>query len=414
MVRSRFTSSAFLQLSLLLTFVIAFSGAASAQVSLVRNLQDAERGRPLFTYRPAAGTAQPPLRIQSDATTSPTGISPSRIRRGYGFTSIANQGAGQTIGIVDAYDDPNIAADLSHFNSTFGLATCTTTSGCFKKVYASGSKPATNADWALEIALDVEWAHVIAPKAKIVLVEASSNSLLALLHGVDVAVQQGASVVSMSWGGSEFSTEGGYDSHFAINNVTFTVSSGDSGFGAQWPASSTGVVAVGGTRLSVDSSGNYISESAWSGSGGGLSRYELEPSYQSGFPVPRDSSGKRAVPDVAYDASPSTGVPVYDSLSLNGEHGWFQVGGTSASAPQWAGLFAIVNSIRRAAGKALLSHTNNSLYAIAKTTYSDYHDIHSGNNGTCGSLCNSVAGYDTVTGIGSPRASVLIPALANR
>ena len=394
--------------------LVSFSTSAPAQVSLARNLEDAERGRPVFTYRPAPGHAQPPLRIKTDATTSPTGISPARIRRAYGFSAITNQGAGQTIGIVDAYDDPNIAADFTHFNTTFGLAQCTTANGCFKKVYANGTKPATNAGWALEIALDVEWAHVIAPKAKIVLVEASSNSLLALLHAVDVAVQQGASVVSMSWGGDEFSTERNYDFHFAINNVTFTVSSGDSGFGNEWPASSTGVVAVGGTRLSLDSAGNYISESGWSGSGGGLSKYELEPSYQSSFPVPRDSAGKRAVPDVAYDASPSTGVPVYDTVALNGENGWFQVGGTSAAAPQWAGLFAIVNSMRHAAGKATLSHTNNFLYPIAKADYSKYHDIRSGSSGTCGALCNSVTGYDTVTGIGSPRGSVLIPALVNR
>jgi subtilase family serine protease len=401
-----------LRCSLVLLLFIS-SSIAIAQVSLVRNLQDAERGRPVFTYRPAPGHAQPPLRIAHDATTSPTGISPTRIRSAYGFSAITNQGSGQTIGIVDAFDDPNIAADFSHFNSTFGLATCTTSNGCFKKVYASGTKPITDAGWALEIALDVEWAHVIAPKAKIVLVEASSNSLTALLHAVDVAVQQGASVVSMSWGGDEFTTEHNYDSHFAINNVTFTVSSGDSGFGAQWPASSPSVVAVGGTKLSVDSSGNYISESAWTGSGGGLSRYELEPSYQSGFPVPRDSTGKRAVPDVAYDASPATGVPVYDTVTYQGQKGWFQVGGTSASAPQWAALFAIANSVRHAAGKANLSHTNNTVYAIAKSAYGDYHDIHSGTNGTCGSLCNSVTGYDTVTGIGSPKGSLLIPALAN-
>jgi subtilase family serine protease len=399
--------------SSLLLFLSISSGLAVAQVSLVRNLQDAERGRPVFTYRPAPGHAQPPLRIANDATTSPTGISPTRIRKAYGFSAITNQGSGQTIGIVDAYDDPNIAADLTHFNSTFGLATCTTTNGCFKKVYASGTKPAANAGWALEIALDVEWAHVIAPKAKIVLVETSSNSLTSLLHGVDVAVQQGASVVSMSWGGDEFSTEHNYDSHFSINNVTFTVSSGDSGFGAQWPASSPNVVAVGGTKLSADSSGNYISESAWSGSGGGLSRYESEPSYQSRFPIPRDSTGKRAVPDVAYDAAPSTGVPVYNTVLYQGEKGWFQVGGTSASAPQWAGLFAVANSIRHSGGKANLSHTNNTVYAIAKTTYSDYHDIHSGTNGTCGALCTSVTGYDTVTGIGSPKANLLIPALVS-
>ncbi|HJW99301.1 MAG TPA: hypothetical protein VJ453_04045, partial [Terriglobales bacterium] len=122
-------------------FLSLSTGIALAQVSLVRNLQDAERGRPVFTYRPTPGHAQPPLRIANDATTSPTGISPARIRKAYGFSAIANQGAGQTIGIVDAFDDPNIAADLAHFNSTFGLATCTTSNGCFKKVYASGTKP---------------------------------------------------------------------------------------------------------------------------------------------------------------------------------------------------------------------------------------------------------------------------------
>src|SRR3954469_24289993 len=167
--------------SLFLVSISIFT-PASAQTSRVRNFVDAERGRPVFAYRPAPGHMQPPLRIETDATTSPTGISPARIRKAYGFTSIANQGAGQTIGIVDAYDDPNIAADLAHFNSTFGLATCTTSNGCFKKVYASGTKPIADAGWALEIALDVEWAHVIAPHAKIVLVEASNNSLIALLH----------------------------------------------------------------------------------------------------------------------------------------------------------------------------------------------------------------------------------------
>ena len=198
-------------------------------------------------------------------------MSPSATRHAYGFDQIVNQGAGQVIGIVDAYDDPNIESDLGVFNSTFVLPTCTTNNGCFHKVYAQGFRPSTNAGWALEISLDVEWAHAIAPQAHIVLVEAASNSFANLVQAVDVAIQNGASVVSMSFGGSEFSSETSYDSHFAGNGVTFTASSGDSGDGVEYPAASPGVVGVGGTTLTTGTGGSYMSETAWSGSGGGQS-----------------------------------------------------------------------------------------------------------------------------------------------
>jgi subtilase family serine protease len=166
--------------------------------------------------------AQPPLRMRPNGAAGPTyGLRPAMVRHAYGFDLVSNQGAGQTIAIVDAYDDPNIESDLAVFNQQFGLAACTTANGCFRKIYASGSKPAANAGWAMEISLDVEWAHALAPQAKIVLVEAASNNTGDLLHAVDVAVQSGASVVSSSWGCPEYSGERGNDNHFAVNGVTF-------------------------------------------------------------------------------------------------------------------------------------------------------------------------------------------------
>ncbi len=373
-------------------------------------------GQPLWAERPPAGFARPPFHVKGNAGSGPSGLSPQRARHAYGFDLVANQGAGQTIGIVDAFDHPNIESDLGVFNTTFGLPACTTSNGCFQKVYASGVRPSTNAGWALEISLDVEWAHAIAPQAKILLVEAASNSFANLLQAVDVAVQNGASVVSMSWGGGEFLSETSYDSaHFAVNGVTFTASSGDSGAGVEYPAASPDVVAVGGTTLNTDKSGNYLGETAWSGSGGGQSAYEAEPLYQANYPIPNDPNGLRGVPDVAYDGDPNTGFAVYDSVRYQGQRGWFQVGGTSAGAPQWAALFVIANSVRVAGGKRTLSSANGAVYsAAAGTAYgSNFHDITSGTNGSCGTLCTASSGYDYVTGLGSPKANNIIQALAN-
>ncbi|MDW9255589.1 putative peptidase S8 and S53 subtilisin kexin sedolisin [Burkholderia thailandensis] len=165
-----------------------------------------------------------------------------------------------------------------------------------------------------------------------------------------------------------------------------------------------------GTTLAVDASGNYIGETAWSGSGGGVSTYEPEPSGQALWPIPY--AGSRGVPDVAYDANPSSGFAVYDSVTYQGQSGWFVVGGTSAGAPQWAALFAIANSMRAAAGKATLAGPYNQLYTVGKLAYgSDYHDITSGTNGGCGTICTASGSYDYVTGLGSPQALNLVQAL---
>jgi len=357
-------------------------------------------------------TAHPPLQrlIVPGATpdAGPTGIFPAKMKAAYGFNKITNYGAGQIIAIVDAYDDPNAEADFGTFNTEFKLPVCTTANGCFKKIFQTGTTPpADTTGWSNEIAIDIQWAHAIAPAAKIYLVEANSNSFNDLLASVDVAVSSGASVVSMSWSGGEASNETSSDSHFEVQHVVFVAASGDGGHSVGYPAASPFVVGVGGTSLTINNStGAWVSETAWSGSGGGQSAYETEPSYQTGV----QTSGKRGVPDVAYDGNPDTGVPAYNSYTCAGAcyTGWDQWGGTSIGTPQWAALFAIANSSRHAASKSRLTTPQVDLYPVAE---GDYHDITSGTNGSCGTLCTAKTGYDYVTGLGSPQANLLIPAL---
>jgi fibronectin type 3 domain-containing protein len=367
---------------------------------------------------PYGWTANPPHHIRNAATTSPTGLSPSQIYSAYGFNSLTCNltatswtdpllcGHGQTIAIVDAYDDPTIANDLTTFSTKFGLPACTTTNGCFVKATPSGL-PRSNSGWALEMALDVEWAHAIAPGAKIMLVEAKSNSFNDLFNAISYSTSQtGVKQVSMSWGGGEFSTESSSDSYFNKPGISFFASSGDSGTGTIYPSASPYVVAVGGTTLSFSGG---ISETAWSGSGGGISPYENEPSYQTNYQI-SNSNGKRAIPDVAYDADPNSGVSVYDSTSYSGQTGWFVVGGTSAGAPQWAAISAIINSGGGQLSSSLYG-ANPTLYnAATGSVYSvNYRDITYGTNGVCGSLCTASTGYDFVTGVGSPLNNKLIP-----
>jgi len=372
---------------------------------------------PMFAQDAAEfpGVAHLPIRVitnpQPDAS-GPTGYTPAQMTTAYGFDLIANQGAGQTIALIEAFDDATIESDLGVFTTQFSLPTCTTDNGCFNKIYATGTQPRSNSDWALEESLDVEWSHAIAPQANIMVVEAAGQGTSELLNAVEVALQNGATVVSMSFGIDEFSTETTADAHFKAKNVVFVASSGDSGHGVFYPSVSPYVVAVGGTTLNLGSNGVWESETAWScsstadcellgGSSGGLSTYEAEPSYQDGV----QSNGQRGVPDVSYDANPNTGVPVYDSGQRGG---WVQVGGTSMGSPEWAALFAIANSMRVANGKSNLTRPQAHLYADAET---DYHDITSGENGTCGALCTAGPGYDFVTGVGSPQANLLVPAL---
>lgn len=350
---------------------------------------------------------------ESNLSSPPTtAFSPNQIRHAYGFDLISNQGAHQIIGIVDAYDDPKAENDLGVFSKQYGLPACTTANGCFRKVFASGRQPAANQNWAVEISLDIEWAHAIAPQATILLVEANSNSLSDLVNGVDVAVREGASVISMSWTSYEFSSESSLDNHFVSNTVTFFAASGDAGTGVAYPSASPYVIGVGGTTLTLDSRGNYSNESAWSGSGGGLSAYEHEPLFQAEFAIPDDGSGRRGAPDVAFNANPGTGYAVYDSYGISGASGWFQIGGTSAASPQWAAMVAIANSLRVSSRKTNLLSADAILYTLAKSSAAaDFRAVTSGKNGNCGTLCDAMPGYDFVTGLGTPSASGLINAL---
>ena len=354
-----------------------------------------------------------PRRVnQPFASSGVVGYTPMQIRHAYGLDQITNGGLNQTIGIVVAYGSPTAQNDLNVFSDNFGIPRTT-----IQIISPKGKSLSTDAGWALETSLDVQWAHAIAPKAKIVLSIAPTPSLSNLLSAVDAAVTAGAKVISMSWGSGEFSTEAQQDSHFSTTGVSYFAASGDSGStaGTMWPAASSKVTAVGGTTPSLDSNGNLTSaETAWSGSGGGFSLYITRPSYQNGW----QPSANRAYPDVALVANPSTGVAVFDSTPYNGSAGWWQVGGTSASSPMWAASVAIGNELRSIKGKTSLSGVGAAVYNLAGSVsslgaslYSNYfYDVTSGNTGNY----SATPKYDETTGLGTPVSFNLLPALATQ
>jgi subtilase family serine protease len=327
-------------------------------------------------------------------STSPQGYGPAQFRGAYGLPSKAP--AGQTIAIVDAYDDPNIASDLNAYSKQFGLPQCNSSNPCFKKVNQSGSAvgpfPQVNSGWALEIALDVEVAHAICPNCKILLVEASSSSLSSLAASVVTAAKLGATEISNSYGGSEFSSEV-TETAYNQPGIAVTVASGDSGYGSfGFPAASPGVITVGGTTLTLEPGNTYGSESVWSGSGSGCSKYFGAPAWQSFL---TECEGKRGSADVAADANPSTGAAVFDSVKYQGRSGWFQVGGTSLSSPLVAGVYALAGGLpsKTSAAQGLYGHLEDGTL----------HDVISGSNGSCSTImCKGAVGYDGPTGVGTP------------
>ena len=377
----------------------------------------------------------------ADALTPPAGAvgyDPAQIRTAYGIGSLPWDGTGQIIAIVDAYDDPSVDQAVDDFDTEFDLT------GSGPSLYtqygpASSFLTALNQDgqptglpttdpngpgpddWELEEELDVEWAHAIAPGAKIVLVEASSSSLSDLMAAVaTAAAQPGVSVVSMSWGFPEGQSvfaadEATYDPILSVPGVTFLASTGDAGAAdPEYPAFSPSVVAVGGTTLNLSAGGSYSSETGWGdvsgssgtsiGSGGGISLYEPEPSYQEGV----QSTGYRTTPDVALLADPNTGAWVADPYNLDASSPFVVAGGTSLATPAWAGLIALVDQGRAAAAEPALnitgpSETQQALYVLPQ---SDYNAITSGNNGYA-----ALAGYNLVTGLGTPVAGALVPDL---
>lgn len=296
--------------------------------------------------------------------------------------------------IVDAYDDPNAEADLSVYRSAFGLAPCTTANGCFRKVDQSGgtSYPRANGGWAQEISLDLDMVSAICPNCHILLVEATTNSLADLGTAVNEAAKLGANAISNSYGGSESSSDTSYDSSYYNHpGHVITASSGDGGYGVEYPAASQYVTAVGGTSLSKANTTRGWSETVWSGAGSGCSKYDPKPSWQT------DSGcANRTVADVAAVADPNTGVDVYDSYRYQGLSGWLVFGGTSVASPIIASVYAL-------AGNA--SSVNYGSYPYSHT--SGLNDVTSGSNGKCGGtyLCTGSTGYDGPTGLGTPNGT---------
>lgn len=324
--------------------------------------------------------------------TNPAGYHPADLQSAYKLPSAA--GGGQTVAIVDAYNDPNAESDLSVYRSTFGLPACTTANRCFSKVNQSGGTnyPKANSGWAQEISLDLDMVSAVCPSCHILLVEASSSSLANLGTAVNTAARLGANEISNSYGGGESSSDGSYDSSYYNHpGVAITASSGDSGYGAQYPAASQYLTAVGGTTLSRASNTRGWSETAWSGAGSGCSAFDAKPSWQTDA-----GCAKRTIADVSAVADPNTGVSVYDSYSYQGQSGWLVFGGTSVASPIIASVYAL-------AGNAASSTYGSYPYSHA----SSLNDVTSGSNGSCAAsyLCTAGAGYDGPTGLGTPNGT---------
>jgi hypothetical protein len=335
-------------------------------------------------------------------------LTPAQIRHAYGLDQITGDGAGQTIAIIVPYDAPTIQADLKAFDKQFKLPDPPS----FKKVAQDGSTNYPPRDpagpgpgsWEVESSLDVEWAHVLAPKANILLVEAKTATIGDLIIGAVgyAKAQPGVVAVSMSFGTQtgDINGETTLDSVFTTpkghSGVTFLAATGNSGAPGGWPAFSPNVVAVGGTTLTLDAMGNYLGEVGWSGSGGGVSALEAQPAYQKG--VVTQSLTKRTIPDVSFDADPASGVPIYDSTDFGAATPWDTIGGTDLGAPCWAGIIADIDQLRATTGSPPLDGVTQTLPRIYQNPITDYHDILSGNNG----VYNAQVGYDLVTGRGSP------------
>jgi subtilase family serine protease len=419
----------------------AAAGLDTARLSrdtVIKRIADASKAR----VASASGDSAAP---QANTITGAV-YTPAQIRAAYGLAALpavgasisstmaAQLGAGQTIYIIDAYHDATALSDLNLFSAKFGLPTCTNvtipatatlplakpSSSCtFSQVNATttaamtSTVPVYNATWAPESKLDVQWAHAIAPLARIVLIEMPSSLSSYILGANLLAAKMGPGVVTMSFGSAEAGWAPTTDAYFAGAGMTYVAAAGDSGSQVLWPAVSPHVLAVGGTGLNWSGSGTRY-EAAWAYTGGGLSAYESLPAWQSGV-VPAGGSAlvRRAVPDVAFNANPMTGE--YVALTLPGKAtAWSAYGGTSIAAPQWAGIVAVANAQRVASAKPVLGDFHSVLYqSIGKVpgTYAaSFGDIVDGTNGSC-ATCRAGTGYDQATGWGTPNSAHLMQAL---
>jgi subtilase family serine protease len=324
-----------------------------------------------------------PLNGKANPAVTPSGYGPAAIQTAYGIPA----GSGATVAIVDAYAYPNAEQDLAVYRAQYGLPACTTANGCLRIVGQTGGKPPSRVDvgWDQEQALDLDMVSAACPSCKILLVQASSASFSNLWTGVDYAkTVAGVRAISNSYGNTDSSSYAQYDSHYTGNNIAITVSTGDSGYGAQWPATSPGAIAVGGTSLAANGT-----ETAWNGAGSGCGLGHAKPTFQNGV---TDACAGRMEADISAVADPNTGVAVYGPRTRNSS-GWMVFGGTSASAPLIGAMFALRNGAINGA---------SSIYA----NRSSLTDVTSGSNGSSCPVnyyCHSVTGYDGPTGLGTPQ-----------
>lgn len=386
------------------TAVMALA-AAAAGIATAAPVRAAACGTPTGPnrIRCTALTVNRPLQR---AVTRPEGYGPAQLRDAYGVAALAgiDPATTQTVGIVDAYSDPSLAADLAAYRSHFGLPACTVASGCLRIVGQTGTTrlPAPSPAWGLETSLDVEMVSAICPRCHIAVVDASSATYADLGTAENEAVKLGAHVVSNSWGGADSSRDVSYDRvYFDHPGVAIIAATGDSGAagGPIYPSTSPDVIAVGGTTLSAaPGTARGFLESAWSGGGSGCSSFESMPAWQAAVAnAVTACRGQRAVSDLAADANPATGVAVYDSY---GYPGWYpgMIGGTSLAAPIISGIYGLAGNVPLAANGA------QQLYAAASATPSALFDITSGANGTCAVAltCTAASGWDGPTGLGAP------------
>jgi subtilase family serine protease len=378
-------------LALLLT--AAVSGMATQVANAAPSPTGAAHRAVKVCAAPSAGMAACHVWVRTDAqpAAAPSGYGPADLTSAYNLTSGGS--ASQTIAIVDAFDDPTAEADLAVYRSQFGLPACTTANGCFRKIDQNGRThyPRKDAGWALEISLDLDMASAICPNCHILLVEAKTNSFANLGAAENQAAAQGVAVISNSWGGSDAS-DGTYGSFFNHPGTAITVSSGDGGYGVEYPASSHYVTAVGGTSLTAGGGTRGWTETAWSGAGSGCSSFNTALSGAASFGT---GCSRRAVADVSAVADPATGVAVYDTTAYQGRTGWFVVGGTSASAPIIAGVYALAGNTA--------GIDNNYPYAHS----SSFFDVTAGSNGSCptSQWCTARVGWDGPTGLGTPNGT---------
>jgi subtilase family serine protease len=377
------------RLALAVTLGAALATAVlSAPSAVASPATHARHGSARTCHAAQTGFAACLARVVTDAsgkplvTGGPSGYNPADIQSAYGLAG--TDGAGRTVAIVDAYDDPTAEADLGVYRSQFGLPPCTTANGCFTKVNQNGgtTPPSVNAGWATEISLDLDMVSAACPACHILLVEASSASFTNLATAVNTAAATpGVVAISNSYGGSDSAEMSAYNHP----GIAITASTGDNGYGVESPASYPHVVAVGGTSLKK--SGSTWAETAWSGAGSGCSTRNTNPGWQTGT----SCSGK-ANADVSAVADPYTGVSVYDSTRYQGRSGWQVYGGTSASSPIIASVYALANNFGDYAAQYTWQHGGG------------LHDVTSGSNGKCTTSvwCKAGTGWDGPTGLGTP------------